>query len=80
MVLIVLMLFHSMSLTGRIGFDMFSNPDKGQLYVKLEYPTDYDLERTVARVRKPRKGKAAAAVSAPEAVAVDTDHEETDEE
>jgi ABC-type dipeptide/oligopeptide/nickel transport system ATPase component/ABC-type dipeptide/oligopeptide/nickel transport system permease subunit len=28
-----------------------------------------ELERTVARVRKPRKGKAAAAVSAPEAVA-----------
>ncbi len=50
MVLVVLMLFHSMSLTGRIGFDMFSNPDKAQLYVKLEYPTDYDLERSVARV------------------------------
>jgi hydrophobic/amphiphilic exporter-1 (mainly G- bacteria), HAE1 family len=38
-----LMLVHAMSLTGAIGFDMFSNPDKATLYVKLEYPTDYDL-------------------------------------
>jgi len=45
-----LMLVHAMSLTGDIGFDMFPNPDKAMLYVKLEYPTDYDLERTVARV------------------------------
>jgi len=45
-----LMLVHALSLTGDIGFDMFSNPDKATLYVKLEYPTDYDLERTVARV------------------------------
>jgi HAE1 family hydrophobic/amphiphilic exporter-1 len=46
----ILMLIHAMSLTGDIGFDMFSNPDKATLYVKLEYPTDYDLERTVTRV------------------------------
>jgi len=46
----ILMLVHAMSLTGAIGFDMFSNPDKATLYVKLEYPTDYNLERTIARV------------------------------
>ena len=49
--LTILMLFHAMSLTGDIGFGLFSTPDKATLYVKLEYPTDYELERTVARVR-----------------------------
>ncbi|MCF7973013.1 MAG: efflux RND transporter permease subunit [Phycisphaerae bacterium] len=48
LVLTALLLFHAM---GRdVGFDMFSDPDKGQIYIKLEYPTDYDMARTVARV------------------------------
>ncbi len=47
----VLMLIHAMSLTGKIGFGMFTDPDKATLYVKLEYPTDYDLGHTVERVR-----------------------------
>ena len=44
----VALLMHAMS--RKVGFDMFSDPDKGQIYVKLEYPTDYDLARTVERV------------------------------
>jgi len=51
LLLTMLMLVHAMSLTGDIGFGMFSDPDKAALYVKLEYPTDYDLDRTVERVR-----------------------------
>ncbi len=51
LVLTVLMLVHAMSLTGDIGFDIFTDPDKAILYVKLEYPTDYDLNRSVERVR-----------------------------
>jgi len=50
LLLVILMLVHAMSLTGDIGFGMFANPDKATLYVKLEYPTDYDLDRTVERV------------------------------
>jgi HAE1 family hydrophobic/amphiphilic exporter-1 len=48
LILTAMMLRHAM--TRQVGFDMFSNPDKGQIYVKLEYPTDYDLTRTVTRV------------------------------
>jgi hydrophobic/amphiphilic exporter-1 (mainly G- bacteria), HAE1 family len=46
-----LMLIHALSLTGDIGFDIFTDPDKAILYVKLEYPTDYGLNRSVERVR-----------------------------
>ena len=46
--LTILMLFHALSRD--VGFDFVSDPDKAQVYVKLEYPTDYDLARTVARV------------------------------
>jgi len=48
--LTILMLVHAMSLTGGIGFDMFTEPDKATLFVKLEYPTDYDLDRSIERV------------------------------
>ena len=43
-----LLLIHAMG--RKVGFDLFSDPDKGQLYVKLEYPTDYDLAHTIERV------------------------------
>ena len=47
---VVLMLIHAMSLTAKIGFGLFPDTDKGTIYVKLEYPTDYNLERAVGRV------------------------------
>jgi hydrophobic/amphiphilic exporter-1 (mainly G- bacteria), HAE1 family len=50
LLLTFLMLIHAMSLTGRIGFGMFTDPDKGTLYVKMEYPTDYDLDYAIERV------------------------------
>jgi HAE1 family hydrophobic/amphiphilic exporter-1 len=50
MAVTLLMLLHALSLGGIIGFDMFASPDKATLYVKLEYPTQYNLERTVQRV------------------------------
>lgn len=42
---------HSMSLGSKVGFGFFSNTDSGQLLVKLEYPTRYDLDNTIGRVR-----------------------------
>jgi len=46
--LTILMLVHAVS--RKVGFDLATNPDRGQVYVKLEYPTDYDLAHTIARV------------------------------
>ncbi len=49
---IILMFVHALSLTPKVGFGMFDEPDKAQLFVKLEYPTSYNLDRTVERVRR----------------------------
>jgi len=46
--LTILMLLHALSRD--VGFDLATEPDRAQIYVKLEYPTDYDLPRTIARV------------------------------
>jgi len=51
MLLAVLILFiHSLTLAGRAGFSFVTDPDAGEILVKLEYPTRYDLEQTIARV------------------------------
>ncbi len=50
-VVVFAMLVQSMSLAGKVGFGFFEDPDQGQLFVKLEYPTTYDLEKTFARVQ-----------------------------
>ncbi|MBN2313215.1 MAG: efflux RND transporter permease subunit [Sedimentisphaerales bacterium] len=48
---IILLFVHSLSLVKKVGFGFFSNPDQGQLFVKLEYPTWYDLDRTEERLK-----------------------------
>ncbi len=50
-VVVVAIFIHAMSLAGKVGFGFVDNPDQGQVYVKLEYPTTYDLSRTAQRVR-----------------------------
>lgn len=47
----ILMLIHAMSLAGKVGFAFVSDPDKAELFVKLEYPTWYELEKTTERVK-----------------------------
>ena len=49
---VILMFVHALSMTSKVGFGMFDEPDKAQLFVKLEYPTAYNLDRTVERVRQ----------------------------
>jgi hydrophobic/amphiphilic exporter-1 (mainly G- bacteria), HAE1 family len=49
---VVGMLFQSLTLAGRLGSSMVSESDKGEVYVKVEYPTHYDLSRTVDRLRE----------------------------
>jgi len=47
-----LLFFLSLSLTSSIGFSFAPEIDKGNIYVKLEYPTRQNLAATVARVRE----------------------------
>ncbi|MGA1796984.1 MAG: hypothetical protein ACMUIL_14115, partial [bacterium] len=44
-------LVHSLVLAGRIGSSMVSEADKGEILVKLEFPTRYDLAQTGMRVK-----------------------------
>ncbi len=46
------LLVQSLSMVPKIGFAMFPDMDKGQLIVKLEYPTQQNLEQTKVRVKE----------------------------
>jgi len=49
----VIMLFcHSLFLAKKVGFSFFTDPDRGQILVKLEYPTRYDLSQTEQRAHQ----------------------------
>lgn len=51
--LVVIILFvHSLSLVKKVGFGFFTDPDKGEIAIKLEYPTRYDLKQTEHRVQQ----------------------------
>ncbi len=47
----VVLFVHAMSLAGGIGFSLAPDADQGKVFVKLEYPTSYDLDRTIQRMR-----------------------------
>jgi HAE1 family hydrophobic/amphiphilic exporter-1 len=53
--LVMILFVHSLSLVQKVGFGFFSNPDQGQLFVKLEYPTWYDLDKTAGRLKTVEK-------------------------
>ena len=46
------MLVHALSLGRSLGSTMVDQPDTGQIYVKLEFPTRYSLAQTERRVRE----------------------------
>ncbi len=46
------MFFHSLKVAGGLGSSMVSDTDMGQVYVKIEFPTRYSLERTREAVRE----------------------------
>lgn len=52
---VIILFVHSLSLVQKVGFGFFSNPDQGQLFVKLEYPTWYDLDKTAERLKTVEK-------------------------
>lgn len=43
---------HSMLLGGKLGTTAFSESDRGAVYLRLEFPTRYNLGETVRRVRE----------------------------
>ena len=53
--LVILLFIHALSLAGKVGFGFVSESDQAQLFVKLEYPTWYDLEKTAGRVNEVEK-------------------------
>ncbi|MBN2321525.1 MAG: efflux RND transporter permease subunit [Acidobacteria bacterium] len=42
----------SLSVAGRLGTSMVTDSDQGKLFVKLEFPTEYDLAKTTQRVKE----------------------------
>lgn len=44
------MFVQAMWLAGRLGTGFFAETDRGEVYVRLEFPTSYDLGATTARV------------------------------
>jgi len=52
---VIILFVHSLSLAQKVGFGFFANPDQGQLFVKLEYPTGYDLDKTAERLKTVEK-------------------------
>jgi len=50
LVTVVALLVQSFFTARTLGFGFFTEPDQGQVAVKLEFPTRYDLERTRDRV------------------------------
>jgi len=50
--IVVLVFVHSLSLAKKVGFGFFTDPDKGQIFIKLEYPTRYNLKQTQLRVQQ----------------------------
>ncbi|NIA14699.1 MAG: MMPL family transporter [Nitrospiraceae bacterium] len=49
---VVAIFVHTLGLAAELGFSFFDDVDRGQVFVKLEYPTRYNLEQTKARVRE----------------------------
>lgn len=51
LIITILLFIQAMSIGGKVGFTFVKNADQAQVFVKLEYPTSYDLDRTIQRVR-----------------------------
>jgi HAE1 family hydrophobic/amphiphilic exporter-1 len=41
---------HSLSMAGKLGMSFFPETDKGEIYVKVEYPTSFSLAHTVDKI------------------------------
>jgi len=48
----VALFYFSLQLAAVVGFTFFDEPDRGEIFVKLEYPTHYNLNQTLSRVQE----------------------------
>ncbi|MEJ5341455.1 MAG: efflux RND transporter permease subunit [Thermogutta sp.] len=46
------MLVHSFWVAGKLGTGFFTETDRGEVYVRLEFPTYYDLAATTAKIQE----------------------------
>ncbi|MCX7827742.1 MAG: efflux RND transporter permease subunit [Thermanaerothrix sp.] len=53
--LVALLFFHSITLMPKIGFSFAPTVDKGNIYVKMEFPTRQNLDITIQRVSEAEK-------------------------
>jgi len=49
---VVGMLVHSFWVAGQLGTGFFTETDRGEVYVRLEFPTYYDLKATIAKIQE----------------------------
>lgn len=49
---VFLVLAHSLSIASKLGSGFISDSDKGEIFIKMEFPTWYNLDRTKKRVDK----------------------------
>ncbi|MBN1973535.1 MAG: efflux RND transporter permease subunit [Sedimentisphaerales bacterium] len=52
LLLVIVLFVQSMSLTKKIGFGFVTESDQAKLFVRLEYPTWYDLKKTSGRIEQ----------------------------
>ena len=52
LLVVVAVFVQALGMAGELGFSFFENPDRGQVFVKLEYPTRYNLAQTKTRVHE----------------------------
>ncbi len=52
LLVVFIILVHSLYIAGKLGSSMVTEPDKGEILVKMEYPTWYNLLRTREQVQK----------------------------
>ena len=55
LILVFFFFIFSMSLSDKVGFGFVTDTDQGKLYVRLEYPTRYDIDKTSKRVENVEK-------------------------
>ncbi len=51
-IVIVLIFILTFNLIQKIGFGFFEEPDRGAIFIRLEYPTNYSLRNTIKRVKE----------------------------
>ena len=52
LIVVFLILFHSLFVAGKLGTSMVSESDRGEIFIKMEFPTWYDLSKTRKQVQE----------------------------